>query len=83
MADFYQWLSKNPVVMGIILIGFIVVIVMYVVAVIQGREVTFWPPGIGSKPIVAAEDKAISQRSDTAPTPETTRIIEVPFSCHF
>ncbi len=66
MSDFLQWLSSNsaPAIILIITIGLIVsvVIIIYVVSFIQGRELSFWPPKIGPKP-----DKGI-QKGNTPAT---------------
>ena len=55
MDDFFNWLSANPVATTILIVSFGVVItgtiLIYVVAFIQGREILFWPPKIGQRPV--------------------------------
>ena len=62
MADILQFLAKNPEIATatIITISFVVISIalMFIVAFFQGREVTFWPPKIGSK----SETKDKSQK---------------------
>ena len=54
MSELLKWLSTNPVVMITLLIAFFILIVLvilvYLVAFFQGREISFWPPKIGPKP---------------------------------
>ena len=53
MADFFLWLSSNSIAATILVIAFgtliIAVIVIFVVAFLQGREIAFWPPKVGMK----------------------------------
>lgn len=57
MESFLRWLSENPVIADILLAVLIIIvlflILMFVVAFKQGREITFYPPRIGSKPNVS------------------------------
>jgi serine/threonine protein kinase len=54
MSDFFNWLSKNSIAATTLIVSFSVIItsitVIYLVAFIQGREISFWPPKIGPKP---------------------------------
>lgn len=50
MYEISNLLSANPVA-TVIFIGAALVIVTYLIAFLQGREVSFWPPRIGGKPI--------------------------------
>lgn len=51
MNEFLLWLSNNPSMTNtlLILVGIFIlsVVLLYVVAFIQGREISFWPPRIG------------------------------------
>lgn len=64
MDAFFQWLSSNPTVtitLQVALTGLVLAVALiYVVAFIQGREVSFWPPKIGIKP----EKKRPSEKTD-------------------
>jgi len=64
MSAFLEFLAKNPEIATttIITICAVVIIValMYIIAFLQGREITFWPPKIGSK----AESPKDIQTSD-------------------
>jgi len=66
MADFFNWLSNNPVATTTLIVSFGVLVtattLIYVVAFFQGRSISFWPPKIGEKP-----NK--SKRADTQPLP--------------
>ena len=54
MGDLLQFLSDNPQIATIVAIflGIIIValIFMFVMAFVQGREISLWPPKIGQKP---------------------------------
>jgi CheY-like chemotaxis protein len=54
MVEFLQWLSSGSIVatlfIGIILVLVTSLLLIYGVAFIQGREISFWPPKIGEKP---------------------------------
>jgi serine/threonine-protein kinase len=54
MKEFFDWLSVTPLALIIFMIAFGIVvlsiIMIYVIAFIQGRSVSFWPPKIGEKP---------------------------------
>lgn len=57
MADLLQWLTHNPIVIVLISVIILVIVLMYLVAFLQGREVSFWPPKIGSKENVPLKQK--------------------------
>ncbi len=54
MSEFFTWLSNNPIATTIFVISFAVLVgalvATYSVAFYQGREISFWPPKIGTKP---------------------------------
>lgn len=49
MDAFFQWLSSNIIATTILILAFGVFVIIYTVAFIQGREISFWPPKIGPK----------------------------------
>jgi len=53
MSQIFQWVTSNPLAGLITLITFsiivISVVIIYLVAFFQGREISFWPPKIGVK----------------------------------
>lgn len=53
MSDVLQFLAQNPETATAITVSIslivIAIVLMFVVAFFQGREITFWPPKIGSK----------------------------------
>jgi serine/threonine protein kinase len=77
MSDFFKLLSSNPLVANVLLVILSIVITVlssiYLIAFIQGREISFWPPKIGqrlgrtkeqSKPnISSAIDQSLSSPS--------------------
>lgn len=54
MDVFLRWLFGNPIATTALLVAFgilvIFVISVYLVALFQGREISFWPPKIGGRP---------------------------------
>lgn len=64
MGDVLKWLTENPraAIPILILFGFLLTsaILVYVIAFFQGREISFWPPKIGSKPLSDSERKQAS-----------------------
>ncbi len=54
MTDFFQWLAGGSIssLIFIIVLGLAItgIIFIYVIAFLQGREVSFWPPKISEKP---------------------------------
>jgi hypothetical protein len=53
MDVIFQWLTANPIMLTIIIvsvsIALIALTLLYVIAFLQGRTISFWPPNIGSK----------------------------------
>lgn len=53
MDEFLKWLASNPSIATtlILAIGILIfaTVLMYLVAFLQGREISFWPPKIGAK----------------------------------
>ncbi len=72
MADFFQWLSSGSisatVFIAVTSILIVAVVAIYIVAFFQGREISFWPPKIGEKPV--------SKKQSDAKT--TSRLQETP-----
>jgi len=54
MNSFLQWLSTNTIATTILILAIGVLVpsiaALFIVAFIQGREISFWPPKIGKKP---------------------------------
>jgi hypothetical protein len=54
MEAFFQWLTSNSaasiILTAILSITIVTITVIYLVAFRQGREISFWPPKIGSSP---------------------------------
>lgn len=50
VSEFFKWLTGNPFVTGSLVVFLGVVVALYVVAFLQGRSISFWPPKIGAKP---------------------------------
>ncbi|MCP4416396.1 MAG: hypothetical protein GY805_07230 [Chloroflexi bacterium] len=49
MDAFFQWLTTNAVAAIVLLIGFSIIILIFLIAFLQGREISLWPPKIGAK----------------------------------
>ncbi len=53
MSEFFAWLSANSLATSVLIIAFglvvVVMILIYFIAFLQGREISFWPPKIGQK----------------------------------
>lgn len=62
MDEVVKLVSQNPVFLTILGILILTVVVIYVVAFIQGRDISFWPPHIGQSkkndPINKSQDKS-------------------------
>lgn len=60
MNEFLKWLSSNPILASALVsaITFLLITValMVTIAFFQGREVTFWPPKIGPRPVRDEKD---------------------------
>ena len=50
MNELFKWLSANPVATTTFIVAFSVMLT-YLLAFFQGREISLWPPRIGGKPI--------------------------------
>jgi hypothetical protein len=54
MDEFFRWLSNNPPATYVLIAAFssliILFVVVFLVGFLQGRELQFWPPRIGSRP---------------------------------
>lgn len=50
MDAFFKWLSDNPIATYTVVFAFGAMAIMYLVAFIQGREISLWPPRVGPKP---------------------------------
>lgn len=71
MAEFFNWLSSNPIATTTVIVSFGFVItaitLIYVVAFFQGRSISFWPPSIGEKPNKSQGQKPETEREKTQP----------------
>lgn len=74
MADFFQWLSSNSIATNTLVVSFgfliISVILIFVIAFFQGREVVFWPPKVGTKPDKSekGDHKKVEGKNDSDPS---------------
>jgi nitroreductase len=59
MNELLKWISVNPLG-AVIITGGVSIILTYIIAYIQGREISFWFPRIGGKPIVLERSEASS-----------------------
>jgi hypothetical protein len=70
MDAFFSWLSSNPVVANVLIValGAVVlsVVLIYLVAFFQGREVSFWPPKLGKKPVTLSSAQARLEQAKVA-----------------
>jgi len=61
MSEFLQWISSGSFYANIFLtvLAFllIIIVLIYLIAFIQGREISFWPPKIGIKPTTLSQNK--------------------------
>ncbi|NOT03894.1 MAG: hypothetical protein HOP27_04775 [Anaerolineales bacterium] len=55
MDKFFEWISNNSFAAAILIASFGVlifsIVLIYLIAFFQGREISFWPPKIGNKPL--------------------------------
>ncbi len=76
MSDFLQWLSSNSISANAFLVVLILVALsltgVYLGAFFQGREISFWPPKIGSKP---EPTNTISKKDEQGKTQNTSFIM--------
>lgn len=68
--NFFDWLTSNPTANGVFIITLsiiaIVVTVIYVVAFLQGKKISFWPPYIDSCPTDPVTQPAGSKNSKSS-----------------
>jgi serine/threonine protein kinase len=50
MNELFKWLSENNIASIALILILLLIVSIYVIAFFQGREISFWPPKIGSKP---------------------------------
>ena len=67
MNEFLKWLSTNPTVATAVVVSFSFFLasatLVYLVAFLQGREISFWPPKIGERPPKPIKDDDLIQHS--------------------
>lgn len=65
-----EWLRSLPpqALLALLVLGIIVVAVVMVVAIVQGRELSFWPPRLGARPVGAAAP-AVPREAEPAVSP--------------
>ena len=51
MDTIFELLNSSPIVAIFVLIIFLIIVLIYLIAFFQGREISFWPPKIGPKTI--------------------------------
>ncbi len=64
MDAFFTWLSSNQIAAYIFIGGFTVLLLLIVVAFVQGREISFWPPKLGPKPEKTKSEKTQQNNKD-------------------
>ncbi len=62
MDAFFQWLASNSIAAAILLIGFGAIVIIFIVAFFQEREISFWPPKIGPRPKDKAKENNLQNR---------------------
>ena len=75
MSELLTWLSTNPIAFLTIFGVILLISVIFIIAFFQGREISFWPPKIGAKPVrktitvepVSIESSALSFMKDGYP----------------
>ena len=83
MSDFFNWLSSGSASSIILIVAFLILVItivlIYIIAFFQGREIHFWPPKIGSRPIADSEnepqEKEIIAKEKISPSSETLEVI--------
>ena len=66
MTEFLKWLSANPVAITAVTGSFAILVLIYIVAFLQGREISFWPPKIGAKPGKLKSEKSTKNIEDAS-----------------
>lgn len=60
MPELFKWLSSGHVSANIVIMVFVLLLIsillIYVISFFQGRDIYFWPPKIGKKPIKSVSD---------------------------
>lgn len=78
MDEILKFLSANSTAMNVFLIlvslFVVTIILMYVIAFFQGREITFWPPKIGEKPTREQESVYAISENQQSETPLDNRL---------
>jgi eukaryotic-like serine/threonine-protein kinase len=67
VSDFLKWLAGSPVLTAALIVILGALALMYVVAFLQGREVSFWPPKIGARPVNTTTGTVTHQSDEAAP----------------
>jgi hypothetical protein len=79
VSEFFKWLSSNPEASTALIVSFgflaISIALTYVVAFLQGREVSFWPPkiGAGANRIKGVREEKTSEGKDRAKASTLTK----------
>lgn len=88
MDKFFEWLTDNSVATDAFVVSFgllfVTVLVIYIIAFAQGREISFWPPKLGTKPVALPRNLEIDakegfhshRRSQAAPSFEKGAVLE-------
>lgn len=61
MTTFFDWLSNSPIATTAFIVAFGGVTLIYMIAFLQGREISFWPPKIGERPSATRKPKTPSR----------------------
>jgi hypothetical protein len=65
MTTFFDWLSNNPIATTVFIVAFGSAVtcatLIYMIAFLQGREISFWPPKVGEKPSATKNPKTPSR----------------------
>jgi len=78
LDKFFEWLANNPFATNVLIAAFGVLVIsvtaIYIIAFLQGREISFWPPKIGAKSEKSKSGKV--ERAKDAHQPEFGPIIQ-------
>jgi hypothetical protein len=65
MTTFFDWLSNNPIATTVFIVAFSSAVtcatLIYMIAFLQGREISFWPPKVGEKPSATIKPRTLSK----------------------
>ena len=68
MNELFKWLSANPIATYTLIISFGVlvtaIILVYLIAFFQGREISFWSPKVGPKPNKSRKNPSSSSEEE-------------------